>query len=78
MAIQIKAAYLNNQQDMQAYVDAASRTGEPAIIADALAVVAKAKGMANTLQPPHNPSLSSLIALANVLGVAVQLGINCQ
>lgn len=68
--------YLTDQQTIQAYIDEAASTGEPEIIAEALAIAAKAKGMDNTLQPPNDPSLSSLISLANVLGVSIKLGIN--
>ncbi|EPE2697231.1 DNA-binding protein [Vibrio alginolyticus] len=68
--------YLTDQQTTQAYLDEAASTGEPELIAEALATIAKAKGMDNTLQPSNNPSLSSLISLANVLGVSVKLGIN--
>ncbi|EOX4839043.1 DNA-binding protein [Vibrio alginolyticus] len=68
--------YLTDQQTIQAYLDEAASTGEPELIAEALATIAKAKGMDNTLQPSNNPSLSSLISLANVLGVSVKLGIN--
>ncbi|EPA0547478.1 helix-turn-helix domain-containing transcriptional regulator [Vibrio diabolicus] len=68
--------YLTDQQTIQAYLDEAASTGEPEIIAEALATIAKAKGMDNTLQPPNDPSLSSLISLANVLGVSIKLGIN--
>ncbi|EGQ8449738.1 TPA: DNA-binding protein [Vibrio alginolyticus] len=70
------SACLDNKQSIQAYIDEAANTGEPAIIADALAAVAKQKGIENTLHPPDNPSLSSFIALANLLGVSVKLGIN--
>lgn len=68
--------YLTDQQTIQAYLDEAASTGEPELIAEALATIAKAKGMDNTLQPPNDPSLSSLISLANVLGVSIKLGIN--
>ncbi|HAS6504313.1 helix-turn-helix domain-containing transcriptional regulator [Vibrio parahaemolyticus] len=70
------SAYLTNKQSIQAYIDEAANTGEPAIIADALAVIAKQKGIENTLHSPDNPSLSSFIALANLLGVSAKLGIN--
>ncbi|HHF0493515.1 TPA: DNA-binding protein [Vibrio alginolyticus] len=70
--------YLTNQQTIQAYIDEAASTGEPEIIAEALATVAKAKGMDNTLHPRDNPSLSSLIGLTNVLGISVRLGINIK
>ncbi|WP_407327460.1 hypothetical protein ACEUKD_23715 (plasmid) [Vibrio diabolicus] len=80
MATQLKefdaSDYLTDQQAIQAYLDEAASTGEPAIIAEALAAIAKAKSMDNTLQPPNDPSLSSLISLANVLGVSIKLGIN--
>ncbi|HHF2882503.1 TPA: DNA-binding protein [Vibrio diabolicus] len=70
--------YLTDQQTIQAYIDEAASTGEPAIIADALAIVSQVKGMDNTLHPRDNPSLSSLIGLANVLGISVRLGINIK
>ncbi|HHX8570965.1 TPA: hypothetical protein ACVO0S_004236 [Vibrio alginolyticus] len=68
--------YLTDQQTIQTYLDEAASTGEPELIAEALATIAKAKGMDNTLQPPNDPSLSSLISLANVLDVSIKLGIN--
>ncbi|HGF5035655.1 TPA: hypothetical protein ACF335_003834 [Vibrio parahaemolyticus] len=72
----VASDYLTDQQTIQAYIDEAASTGEPTIIADALAAIAKAKSMDNTLQPPNDPSLYSLISLANVLGVSIKLGIN--
>ncbi|OOE46187.1 addiction module antidote protein [Salinivibrio kushneri] len=41
------AAFLDNQEALQAYLDEAVQTGEPAFIADALGVIARAKGMAD-------------------------------
>ncbi|WP_244904151.1 addiction module antidote protein [Salinivibrio kushneri] len=40
-------AFLNNQEALQAYLDEAVLTGDPAFIADALGVIALAKGMAD-------------------------------
>ncbi|MCS0046783.1 hypothetical protein [Vibrio antiquarius] len=42
------SACLDKKQSIQAYIDEAANTGEPAIIADALADVAKQKGIENT------------------------------
>lgn len=39
------AAFLDNQETLQAYLDEAVQTGDPAFIADALGVIARAKGM---------------------------------
>ncbi|WP_241824776.1 addiction module antidote protein [Salinivibrio sp. ML323] len=39
------AAFLDNQEALQAYLDEAVQTGDPAFIADALGVVARAKGI---------------------------------
>ncbi|WP_240474033.1 addiction module antidote protein [Salinivibrio socompensis] len=82
------AAFLDNQKALQAYLDEAVQTGDPAFIADALGVIARAKGMTDiakqtglsretlyrTLSQKGNPNLKTLIAIVNALGVALRLG----
>lgn len=82
------AAFLDNQEALQAYLDEAVQTGDPAFIADALGVIARAKGMADiakqtglsretlyrTLSQKGNPNLKTLIAIVNALGVELRLG----
>ncbi|WP_235608254.1 addiction module antidote protein [Salinivibrio proteolyticus] len=65
------AVFLGNQEALQAYLDEAVQTGDPAFIADALGVFARAKGMADiakhtglsretlyrTLRQKGNPSI---------------------
>lgn len=81
------AELLDNQEALQAYLDEAVQTGDPAFIADALGVIARAKGMADiakqtglsrktlyrTLSPKGNPNLKTLIAIVNALGVEIRL-----
>ncbi len=82
------AAFLDNQEALQAYLDEAVQTGDPAFIADALGVIARAKGMADiakqtglsretlyrTLSQKGNPNLKTLIAIVDALGVELRLG----
>ncbi|OOE80924.1 putative addiction module antidote protein [Salinivibrio sp. ML198] len=82
------AAFLNNQEALQAYLDEAVQTGDPAFIADALGVVARAKGITDiakqtglsretlyrTLSQKGNPNLKTLMAIVDALGVELRLG----
>ncbi|OOE95965.1 addiction module antidote protein [Salinivibrio sp. AR640] len=82
------AELLDNQEALQAYLDEAVQTGDPAFITDALGVIARAKGMADiakqtglsretlyrTLSQKGNPNLKTLIAIVNALGVELRLG----
>lgn len=82
------AEFLDNQEALQAYLDEAVQTGDPAFIADALDVIARAKGMADiakqtglsretlyrTLSQKGNPNLKTLMAIVNALGVELRLG----
>ncbi|OOE50012.1 addiction module antidote protein [Salinivibrio kushneri] len=82
------AAFLDNQEALQAYLDEAMQTGDPAFIADALGVIARAKGMAGiakqtglsrgtlyrTLSQKGNLNLKTLIAIVDALGVELRLG----
>jgi probable addiction module antidote protein len=81
------AAFLDNQEALQAYLDEAVQTGDPAFIADALGVIARAKGMADiakqtglsretlyrTLSQKGNPNLKTLMAIVDALGVELRL-----
>jgi probable addiction module antidote protein len=81
------AAFLDNQEALQAYLDEAVQTSDPASIADALGVVARAKEMTDiakqtvlsretiylTLSQKGNPNLKTLIAIVNALGVALRI-----
>ncbi|MCX8905272.1 addiction module antidote protein [Vibrio parahaemolyticus] len=82
------AEYLDSPEAIQAYLDEAAQTCEPAFIADALGVVARAKGMSDiakqaglsretlyrTLSTKGNPNLKTLIPIINALGVTLTLG----
>ncbi|OOF21673.1 putative addiction module antidote protein [Salinivibrio sp. IB574] len=77
------AELLDNQEALQVYLDEAVQTGDPVFIADALGVIASAKGMADitkqtglsretfyrTLSQKGNPNLKTLIAIVNALGL---------
>lgn len=81
------AEFLDNQEALQAYLDEAVQTGDPAFIADALGVIARAKGMADiakqtglsretlyrTLSQKGNPNLKTLMAIVDALGVELRL-----
>ncbi|MPX89701.1 addiction module antidote protein [Salinivibrio sp. VYel1] len=83
-----QAASLDNRKALQAYLDEAVQTGDPAFIADALGVIARAKGMADiakqtglsretlyrTVSQKGNPNLKTLMAIVNALGVELRLG----
>ncbi|WP_025744716.1 addiction module antidote protein [Salinivibrio costicola] len=80
------AAFLDNQEALQAYLDEAVQTGDPAFIADALGVIARAKGMADiakqtglsretlyrTLSQKGNPNLKTLIAIVDAVRGGVE------
>ncbi|MDF4902138.1 putative addiction module antidote protein [Vibrio parahaemolyticus] len=82
------AEYLDSPEAIQAYLDEAAQTCEPAFIADALGVVARAKGMGEiakqsglsretlyrTLSTKGNPNLKTLIPIISALGVTLTLG----
>lgn len=82
------AEYLDGPDAIQAYIDEAVGTGNPAFISDALGVVARAKGMSDlakntglsretlyrTLSSKGNPNLKTLLAIVGALGVSLNLG----
>lgn len=80
--------FLDSPESIQAYIDKAVETGNPAFICDALGVVARAKGMSDlakttglsretlyrTLSSKGNPNLKTLLAIISALGVSLTLG----
>jgi probable addiction module antidote protein len=77
------AAALRNNQEIAAYIDAVLEVGDPTLLAHALGVVARAKGMTSlaketgmgreslykSLSNDGNPSFSTVINVLSVLGV---------
>lgn len=82
------AEYLDTPEAVQAYLNEATKTCEPAYIAYALGTVARAKGMSDlakrtglsretlyrTLSDKGNPNLKTLIPIISALGVTLTLG----
>jgi probable addiction module antidote protein len=87
MALKLKkydaAEYLETQEDIAIYMEEAFNTGEPALIAHCLGVVARAKGMSEiaaksgiarerlykAFSKDGNPTLKTLLAVMNALGL---------
>ena len=81
------AAYLNSEEAIAAYMTDALDTNDPGFIADALGVVARARGMTKvardsglsreclyrTLTPDGNPELSTLLRVLEVLGLRLSI-----
>ena len=77
------AAYLDNDEAMAAYLDEALEMGDAAFIADALGVVARARGMADIakatglgreslykgLSADGNPEFATILAVVKALGL---------
>jgi probable addiction module antidote protein len=77
------AAYLDSDEARAAYMTEALETSDPAFIADALGVVARARGMSQVardtglsreslyraLSPEGNPELSTLLRVIRALGL---------
>jgi probable addiction module antidote protein len=77
------AAYLNSPEDVALYLDEAFADGDPALIAHALGVAARARGMTGiahetnlsrehlyrALSAEGNPELATLIKVLSALGV---------
>ncbi|TEA79502.1 addiction module antidote protein [Allopusillimonas ginsengisoli] len=75
--------YLTTEEDIAAYLDAVVEEGEPALIAAALGDVARARnlsqlardvgmsrqGLDKALSGEGNPSLSTVVKVAHVLGL---------
>ncbi|BAO80372.1 predicted transcriptional regulator [Serpentinimonas raichei] len=77
------AEYLNTQEDMAAYLEAALEAGDPALVAAALGDIAKAKGMSQiardaglgreslykALAPSGNPEFATVMKVVSALGL---------
>ncbi len=77
------ADYLDSETAVAAYMSEALATGDPAFVADALGVLARARGMTDvarragvsreslyrTLSPQGNPELATLLRVVSALGL---------
>jgi probable addiction module antidote protein len=77
------AAYLDNPDSIAAYMTDALETGDPAFVADALGVIARARGMSEVareagvsreslyraLSPEGNPEFGTVMRVAQALGL---------
>ena len=82
------AAHLETKEDVAAYLDAVFAEGDPALVAHALGVVARARGMSDiaraagvsraslyqSLRPEGNPELATIMKVMNALGVRLGVG----
>ena len=80
------AEYLETEQDMALYLEAAFEEGDPALISAALGDIAKAKGMAQisektglgrtslykALSPEGNPKFETILKVIDALGLKLQ------
>jgi probable addiction module antidote protein len=81
------ASYLDSEEGIAAYMDEAMSTGDAAFIADALGVVARARGMSQVardaglsreslyraLSPDGNPELSTVLRVVQALGLRLSV-----
>jgi probable addiction module antidote protein len=81
------AAYLDSEEGIAAYMDEALDTGDAAFIADALGVIARARGMSQVardaglsreslyraLSPEGNPELSTVLRVVQALGLRLSV-----
>ena len=81
------ANYLDSDEAMAAYMTEALDSNDPGLIADALGVIARARGMTQvardadlsreslyrTLSPGGNPELSTLLRVLDVLGLRLSV-----
>ncbi|HDR15088.1 MAG TPA: putative addiction module antidote protein [Desulfobacteraceae bacterium] len=77
------AEHLETQEDMAAYLEAALKDGEPALVTAALGDIARAKGMADiaketglgreslykALSPEGNPEFATVLKVVKALGL---------
>src|SRR5260370_20197251 len=78
------AAYLKTDEDIANYLEAVFEDGDPALIAHALGVIARAKGMAQiakaaglgreslykALSPEGNPEFATVLKVVQALGLS--------
>jgi probable addiction module antidote protein len=81
------AEYLDNDEAMATYVTDAFETGDPAFVADALGVVARARGMSDVarqasvsrenlyraLSSDGNPELGTIMRVTQALGLQLSV-----
>jgi probable addiction module antidote protein len=81
------AAYLKTNKDIADYLEAVFEDGDPALVAHALGVVARAKGMAKiartaglgreslykALSPDGNPELATVFKVMRALGLKLKV-----
>ncbi len=79
--------YLETEEDMAAYLNAALEDGDPAVLSAALGDIARAKGMTQlaretgisrdglykALSPTGNPSFATVQKVINALGMKVEV-----
>ncbi len=77
------AEYLKTTEDMAAYLEAALEDGEPAVVVQALGVIARARGMSQiardtglrreslykALSPEGNPEFATVLKVMRALGL---------
>lgn len=81
------AEYLQTDEDIAAYLEAAFEDGDPALVAHALGVIARARGMSQlarktglgrqslyvALSEGGNPTLANFMAITKALGLVVRV-----
>ena len=81
------ADYLEDEEDMAAYLADCAQDGDPALIAQALGVIARARnmsqlardtgmtraGLARALSPAGNPSFQTVAKVAKALGLKITI-----
>jgi probable addiction module antidote protein len=81
------AVYLKTNEDIADYLEAVFEDGDPALVAHALGVVARAKGMAKiaraaglgreslykALSPDGNPELTTVLKVMRALGLKLKV-----
>lgn len=81
------AAYLHTTKDIADYLEGVFEDGDPALVAHALGVVARAKGMAKvaraaglgreslykSLSPDGNPELATVLRVLRALGLKLKV-----
>lgn len=81
------AEHLRTDEDVAAYLEAAFEDGDPALVAHALGVIARARGMTKlaretgigrqslyvALSEGGNPTLANFMAITKALGLAVRV-----
>jgi probable addiction module antidote protein len=83
------AAYLKTDEDIASYLEAVFEDGDPALIAHALGVIARAKGMAQiaqaaglgreslykALSPEGNPEFATVLKVVQALGLKLKVAV---